>query len=229
MRPHMLNGARMARESKEARSRRFREIVRRLEKAMPEAKIALEYQDELQLLVSVMLSAQCTDAVVNTVTPALFARYRTAADYARSTPSRLGEQIRRVGLWRAKSKALHAAMTTIAQEFGGKLPRTREELCQLPGVGWKTAGVVVNHAFGTPALPVDTHVGRVARRLGLSRQEDPRKVEDELAALLPEKLWGRAHQLLIWHGRRTCESRRPHCSRCVVLQLCPRRGVTESD
>jgi len=225
----MLNGARMARESKEARSRRFREIVRRLEKAMPEAKIALEYQDELQLLVSVMLSAQCTDAVVNTVTPALFARYRTAADYARSTPSRLGEQIRRVGLWRAKSKALHAAMTTIAQEFGGKLPRTREELCQLPGVGWKTAGVVVNHAFGTPALPVDTHVGRVARRLGLSRQEDPRKVEDELAALLPEKLWGRAHQLLIWHGRRTCESRRPHCSRCVVLQLCPRRGVTESD
>ena len=229
MRPHMLNGARMARESKEARSRRFREIVRRLEKAMPEAKIALEYQDELQLLVSVMLSAQCTDAVVNTVTPALFARYRTAADYARSTPSRLGEQIRRVGLWRAKSKALHAAMTTIAQEFGGKLPRTREELCQLPGVGWKTAGVVVNHAFGTPALPVDTHVGRVARRLGLSRQEDPRKVEDELASLLPEKLWGRAHQLLIWHGRRTCESRRPHCSRCVVLQLCPRRGVTESD
>jgi len=225
----MLNGARMARESKEARSRRFREIVRRLEKAMPEAKIALEYQDELQLLVSVMLSAQCTDAVVNTVTPALFARYHTAADYARSTPSRLGEQIRRVGLWRAKSKALHAAMTTIAQEFGGKLPRTREELCQLPGVGWKTAGVVVNHAFGTPALPVDTHVGRVARRLGLSRQEDPRKVEDELAALLPEKLWGRAHQLLIWHGRRTCESRRPHCSRCVVLQLCPRRGVTESD
>ena len=225
----MLNGARMARESKEARSRRFREIVRRLEKAMPEAKIALEYQDELQLLVSVMLSAQCTDAVVNTVTPALFARYRTAADYARSTPSRLGEQIRRVGLWRAKSKALHAAMTTIAQEFGGKLPRTREELCQLPGVGWKTAGVVVNHAFGTPALPVDTHVGRVARRLGLSRQEDPRKVEDELAALLPEKLWGRAHQLLIWHGRRTCQSRRPHCSRCVVLQLCPRRGVTESD
>jgi endonuclease-3 len=219
----------MARESKDARSGRFREIVRRLEKAMPEAKIALEYQDELQLLVSVMLSAQSTDAVVNTVTPALFARYRTAADYARSTPSRLGEQIRRVGLWRAKAKAIHAAMTTIAQDLGGKLPRTREELCQLPGVGWKTAGVVVNHAFGTPALPVDTHVGRVARRLGLTRQEDPRKVEEELSSLLPEKIWGRAHQLLIWHGRRTCESRRPHCSRCVVRQLCPRRGVTESD
>jgi endonuclease-3 len=219
----------MARESKEARSERFREIVRRLEKAMPEARIALEYEDEVQLLVSVMLSAQCTDAVVNTVTPQLFARYPTAAHYARSTPEKLGEQIRRCGLWRAKSRALHAAMTRIAQDYGGKLPRTREELCELPGVGWKSAGVIVNHAFGTPALPVDTHVGRVTFRLGLTGQEDPRKVEEELTSLLPEKLWGRAHQLLIWHGRRTCLSRRPHCSRCVVRELCPRRGVRESD
>jgi endonuclease-3 len=120
-------------------------------------------------------------------------------------------------------------MTRIAREHGGKIPRKREELCELPGVGWKTAGVVVNQAFGTPALPVDTHVGRVARRLGLTRQEDPRKVEEELSSLLPERLWGRAHQLLIWHGRRTCEARRPHCSRCVLLDLCPRRGVKESD
>src|SRR5438067_2647143 len=212
-----------------ANAKRFEKIVRRLEKAMPEAKIALEYQDELQLLVSVMLSAQSTDAVVNTVTPELFARHPTAAHYARSTPEKLGEQIRRVGLWRAKARALHAAMTTIAKDFGGKLPRTRDELVKLPGVGWKTAGVVVNHAFGTPALPVDTHVGRVSRRLGLTRKEDPRKVEEDLTALLPPRLWGRAHQLLIWHGRRTCESRRPHCSRCVLLDLCPRRGVKESD
>ncbi len=219
----------MARESKAQRGERFLRIVERLEKAMPEARIALEYQDELQLLVSVMLSAQSTDAVVNTVTPALFARYPTAAHYARSTPEKLGEQIRRVGLWRAKSKALHAAMTSIARDFSGKLPRTREELCELPGVGWKTAGVVANHAFGTPALPVDTHVGRVSRRLGLTRQEDPRKVEAELTSLLPERLWGRAHQLLIWHGRRTCLARMPHCSRCVVRDLCPRRGVKVSD
>jgi endonuclease-3 len=219
----------MARESKALRSERFLRIVDRLEKAMPEARIALEYQDELQLLVSVMLSAQSTDAVVNTVTPALFARYPTAAHYARSTPEKLGEQIRRVGLWRAKSKALHAAMTRIARDFSGKLPRTREELCELPGVGWKTAGVVANHAFGTPALPVDTHVGRLSRRLGLTRQEDPRKVEAELTSLLPERLWGRAHQLLIWHGRRTCLARMPHCSRCVVRDLCPRRGVKASD
>jgi endonuclease-3 len=212
-----------------AKAKRFEKIVRRLEKAMPEAKIALEYEDELQLLVSVILSAQSTDAMVNKITPELFARHPTAAHYARSTPEKLGELIRRVGLWRAKAKALHAAMTLIAQDHGGKLPRTREELNELPGVGWKTAGVVANHAFGTPALPVDTHVGRVARRLGLTRQEDPRKVEEDLTRLLPPKLWGRAHQLLIWHGRRTCESRRPHCSRCVLLDLCPRRGVKESD
>ena len=225
----MINGAAVARESKEGRSRRFLQIVQKLEKAMPEAKIALEYQDEIQLLVSVMLSAQCTDAVVNRVTPALFARHPTAAHYARSTPTRLGAMIKRVGLWRGKAKNLHETMTRIVRDHGGRIPRSREELCELPGVGWKTAGVVVNHAFGTPALPVDTHVGRVSRRLGLTREEDPRKVEANLTQLLPENLWGRAHQLLIWHGRRTCESRLPHCSRCAVRDLCPRRGVKASD
>lgn len=225
----MINAPAVARESKAKRSERFGEIVRRLEQEMPEAKIALEYQDELQLLVSVMLSAQSTDAMVNTITPALFARFPTAADYARSTPEKLGKMIQRVGLWRGKAKNLHAAMTRIAREHGGHIPRKREELTELPGVGWKTAGVVVNHAFGTPALPVDTHVGRVSRRLGLTAQEDPRKVEDELTQLLPPLQWGRAHQLLIWHGRRTCEARLSHCSRCVVRDLCPRRGVRASD
>src|SRR6266853_1389923 len=174
----MINARGVGRESKAERSRRFLEIVRRLEKAMPEAKIALEYRDELQLLVSVMLSAQCTDAVVNQVTPALFARHPTAAHYARSTPEILGEQIKRVGLWRGKAKNLHQTMTRIARDHSGKIPRKREE---------------------------------------------------ELSSLLPERLWGRAHQLLIWHGRRTCEARRPHCSRCVLLDLCPRRGIRESD
>jgi endonuclease III len=225
----MIDGLTMPRETKAQRSVRFEQIVQNLEQAMPEAKIALEYQDELELLVSVMLSAQCTDAVVNTVTPALFKKHPTAAHYARSTPEKLGEMIKRVGLWRGKAKNLHAAMTQIVAEHGGKIPRTREALRELPGVGWKTAGVVVNHAFGTPALPVDTHVGRIARRLGLTSHEDPDKVEEDLTALLPEALWGRAHQLLIWHGRRTCESRKPHCSRCPVRELCPRRGVKESD
>jgi endonuclease-3 len=219
----------MPRETKAARAARFEHIVQNLEAAMPEAKIALEYQDELQLLVSVMLSAQCTDAVVNTVTPALFAKHPTAAHYARSNPEKLGQLIKRVGLWRGKAKNLHAAMVRIERDHGGKIPRSREALRELPGVGWKTAGVVVNHAFGIPALPVDTHVGRIARRMGLTSHEDPDKVEQDLSALLPEKLWGRAHQLMIWHGRRTCESRKPHCSRCPVLDLCPRRGVKDSD
>ena len=225
----MINAAAVAREPKARRAQRLAEIVRRLEREMPEAKIALEYEDELQLLVSVMLSAQSTDAMVNTITPALFARFHTAADYARSTPEKLGQMIKRVGLWRAKAKNLHAAMEIIADRHQGHLPRKREELTELPGVGWKTAGVVVNHAFGTPALPVDTHVGRVARRLGLTAHEDPRKVEHDLTQLLPPAQWGRAHQLLIWHGRRTCDARLPHCSRCAVRELCPRRGVKASD
>ena len=219
----------MPRESREAKSARTLSIVEKLEQAMPEARIALEYQDELQLLVSVMLSAQATDAVVNTVTPALFAKYRTAQHYARASIPELERMIRRIGLYRGKARNVRAAMQRIAREYGGKLPRTREELYRLPGVGWKTAGVVVNHAFGTPALPVDTHVGRVARRLGLTRQEDPDKVEAELSALLPPEKWGRAHQLFIWHGRRTCIARKPHCSRCVVAQECPRASVATSD
>lgn len=225
----MINGAAMARESKAARGVRFVQIVDRLEAAMPEARIALDYADELQLLVAVMLSAQCTDRVVNTVTPALFERHPTAAHYARSTPEKLGLAIKRVGLWRTKAKNLHAAMVRIERDHGGQIPRSREALRELPGVGWKTAGVVVNHAFGTPAFPVDTHVGRVSRRLGLTRQEDPDKVERDLSALLPPSLWGRGHQLLIWHGRRTCEARKPHCSRCAVVGLCPQRGVKGSD
>src|SRR4051812_5730650 len=134
-----------------ANARRFEKIVGRLDQEMPEAKIALEYQDELQLLVSVVLSAQSTDAMVNKITPDLFARYPTAAHYARATPDEIGGMIKRVGLWRAKAKAVNAAMKVIRDDYGGKLPRSRDELVKLPGVGWKTAGVVVNHAFGTPA------------------------------------------------------------------------------
>lgn len=218
----------MARDSKEAKRERACRIVDALEVEIPEAKIALDFADELQLLVAVMLSAQCTDAVVNTVTPALFARYRTAAEYAAATPEELMELIRRVGLFRTKAKNLSAAMRILAAQHQGRLPREREALRELPGVGWKTAGVVVNHAFGTPALPVDTHVGRVSRRLGLTRQQDPDKVEAELSALLPEERWGRAHQLIIWHGRRTCIARMPACSRCAVAALCPRAGVKKS-
>ncbi len=197
----------------------------RLALAMPDVRIALEFRNDLELLVSVILSAQSTDAGVNRATPALFARYRTAADYAAAAPEELWPFIRSLGLYRNKAKAIVAAMAAIAAEHAGRVPRTREALEALPGVGRKTAGVVLVHLGAAHAFPVDTHVGRVSRRLGLTRHEDPSKVEQDLMALVPEERWGEAHQLFVWHGRRTCDARRPACSRCPVEALCPKRGV----
>ena len=192
---------------------------------MPDVRIALEFGDDLQLLISVILSAQSTDAGVNRATPALFARYRTAEDYARARPEELWPFIRSLGLYRNKAKAIVRAMQAIAAEHGGRVPRTREGLEALPGVGPKTAGVVLVHLGAAHAFPVDTHVGRVSRRLDLTREEDPSKVERDLRALLPEERWAHAHQLFVWHGRRTCLARAPACSRCPVEDLCPKRGV----
>jgi endonuclease-3 len=202
--------------------------VDRLEGAMPDVKIALEFGDDVQLLVSVILSAQSTDVGVNRVTPALFARFPDAAAYAAATPEALWPFVRSLGLFRNKAKAVVAAMQAIAREHGGRVPRTREALEALPGVGPKTAGVVLVHLGAAHAFPVDTHVGRVSRRLDLSRETDPSKVERDLRALLPEERWGKAHQLFVWHGRRTCLARAPACSRCVLDDLCPKRGVPRS-
>ena len=213
--PPMVRGA----------AERAREMVDRLEREMPEARIALRFGDDVQLLVSVMLSAQSTDARVNLVTPALFARFRDAAAYARARPEDLWPFIRTVGLFRAKARAIVGAMAVIAAEHGGRVPRTREALEALPGVGRKTAGVVLIHLGADEAFPVDTHVGRVARRLGLTRARDPDQIEDRLRRLLPRERWARGHQLLVWHGRRTCAARAPACERCVLLDLCPRAGV----
>jgi endonuclease III len=201
------------------------EIVDRLARAMPDVKIALAFGDDLQLLVSVILSAQSTDVGVNKVTPALFAAYADAASYARARPEDLWPHIRSLGLYRNKAKAIVAAMDALAREHGGRVPRTREGLEALPGVGRKTAGVVLVHLGAAAAFPVDTHVGRVSRRLGLSRETDPDKVERDLTALLPEERWAHGHQLFVWHGRRTCVARAPACSRCVLDDLCPKRGV----
>jgi endonuclease III len=200
-------------------------IVDRLARAMPDVKIALEFGDDLQLLVSVILSAQSTDAGVNRATPALFARFPDAAAYARAAPEDLWPYIRTLGLFRNKAKAIVAAARALVAEHGGKVPRTREALEALPGVGRKTAGVVLVHLGAAQAFPVDTHVGRVSRRLGLTREEDPDKVERDLMARVPEERWGEAHQLFVWHGRRTCIARAPACSRCEVEDLCPKRGV----
>jgi endonuclease-3 len=212
----------------EAKRVRAREIVDLLERAMPGARIALEFQSDVELLVSVILSAQSTDIGVNRATPALFARFPDAAAYAAARPEELWPYIRSLGLYRNKAKAIVEAMRVIAAEHGGKVPRTREGLEALPGVGPKTAGVVLVHLGAAHAFPVDTHVGRVARRLDLSRQTDPSKVERDLRALLPEERWAVGHQLFVWHGRRTCKALAPACSRCPVDALCPKRGVPKS-
>jgi endonuclease-3 len=199
--------------------------VDRLERAMPDVRIALAFGDDVQLLVSVILSAQSTDAGVNRATPALFARFPDAAAYAAARPEELWPYIRTLGLFRNKARAIVGAMQAIVTGHAGRVPRTREGLEALPGVGRKTAGVVLVHLGAAHAFPVDTHVGRVSRRLGLSRHEDPSKVERDLTALLPEERWAKGHQLFVWHGRRTCAARAPACSRCSVEELCPKRGV----
>jgi endonuclease-3 len=217
--------ARARRPPTEAKRARAREIVELLERAMPDVRIALEFQDDVELLVSVILSAQSTDVGVNRATPALFARFPDAAAYAAAAPEDLWPYIRSLGLYRNKAKAIVAAMRVLAEAHGGKVPRSREALEALPGVGRKTAGVVLVHLGAGHAFPVDTHVGRVARRLDLTREEDPTKVERDLCALLPEERWAKGHQLLVWHGRRTCKALAPVCSRCPVDALCPKRGV----
>jgi endonuclease III len=200
-------------------------VLDRLERSMPGARIALHFRSDVELLVSVILSAQCTDARVNLVTPALFARYPDAAAYAGARPEDLWPFIRSCGLYRSKARSIVSAMRAICAAHGGRVPRTRESLEALPGVGRKSAGVVLIQQGEGQHFPVDTHVGRVARRLGLAREQDPTKVERRLMALLPAARWNHGHQLLVWHGRRICLARTPACARCPVESLCPRRGV----
>lgn len=204
------------------------EVIDLLDQEMPDAEIELDFSNDLELLVAVILSAQCTDAMVNRCTPSLFQAFPSAAAYAAASPEDLYPHISRCGLYRSKAKNIVAAMQRIEGEFGGDLPQTREELVKLPGVGPKTAGVVAVYAFDGQAFPVDTHVGRLARRLGFTREENPDKVEADMQRLLPPERWGKGHQLLVWHGRRTCFARKPACSRCVVAELCPKRGVKDA-
>ena len=201
------------------------EVLDRLGRALPEARIALDFRDDVQLLVSVILSAQCTDVRVNQVTSALFRRYPDAAAFARARPEALWPLIQSCGLYRNKARNIVAAMRAVAAEHGGRVPRTREALEALPGVGRKSAGVVLIQLGEGHHFPVDTHVGRVSRRLGFARELDPSRVERRLMALLPPGRWNQGHQLLVWHGRRTCKARAPDCGRCPVEGLCPRRGV----
>lgn len=215
----------LARESKTHRRKRFEAIVDRLNLEWPDARIVLDHGNPFELVVSVLLAAQCTDARVNEVTPALFARFPTPQAYALATPEEIEPYVQRLGLFRSKARHLAALGRALVAKHGCEVPQTRELLATLPGVGWKTAGVVATYAYNEPAFPVDTHVGRLARRMGLSTQTVPEKVERDLTALLSPEHWGHAHQLFVWLGRRSCQARRPSCDTCPVESLCPRVGV----
>lgn len=205
--------------------RRALDILARLDATYPDAACELDFRDPFELLVATVLSAQATDKSVNAATPALFAAYPDAESMARAAPEDVEPHIRSVGLYRAKAKNLVRLAQLLVERHAGLVPNDFSAVTALPGAGRKTANVVLSNAYGRPAIAVDTHVGRLARRLGLSAHTDPDKVEADLMALLPEDRWIFAHHALIWHGRRVCFARRPACSACPLAEVCPRVGV----
>jgi endonuclease III len=210
------------------RRERIGPIVERLAEEHEDATIALRFRTPLELLVSVMLSAQTTDVNVNKVTPALFAKYRTPEDYLAVPPEELQRDIYATGFFRQKTKAIQGTMRVLLEEFDGEVPRRIEELVRLPGVARKTANVVAAELGDPQGIVVDTHVRRLSQRLGLTRNEDPVKIERDLVRVVPRADWGRFPHLLIWHGRRVCDARRPLCEECVVEPLCPASRVAPS-
>jgi endonuclease III len=200
-------------------------IIERLAAEYPDAKIALRYRNELELLVSVMLSAQTTDANVNRVTERLFEKYKRPEDYLAVAPEELERDIYATGFYRQKARALRATMAMLLEEFDGRVPRRLDDLVRLPGVARKTANVVAAELGDPQGIVVDTHVRRLSQRLGLTRQEDPVKIERDLQRLVPREYWGLFPHLLIWHGRRVCIARAPRCEDCVVNDLCPSSRV----
>jgi endonuclease III len=204
---------------------RIRPIIERLAAEHVDATIALKFRSPLELLVSVMLSAQTTDVNVNRVTERLFEKYQRPEDYLAVPPEELERDIFATGFFRQKARWLRETMQMLLDEFGGEVPSTLEELVRLPGVARKTANVVASELGRPQGIVVDTHVGRLSQRLGLTRQDDPVKIERDLMRLVPREDWGRFPHLLIWHGRRVCDARRPECDRCVVNDLCPSSRV----
>jgi endonuclease-3 len=205
--------------------RRARQIVRKLAELYPDARCALDHDNPLQLLIATMLSAQCTDVRVNLVTPALFACYPDARSFAKAEPGELEKAIQSTGFFRNKARNIIACCRHLVAEHGGEVPGTMEQLVPLPGVGRKTANVVLGNAFGVPGITVDTHVGRLSRRLGLTVETDPVKVERDIMELLPAAEWTMFSHRLIFHGRQVCYARKPNCAGCGLACLCPKIGV----
>lgn len=202
-------------------AQRAQQIYQWLKEAYPAASTALHFKNPRELLIATILSAQCTDKRVNQVTPGLFKKYPTAQAFAEADIEELKNDIRSTGFFNNKAQAIQAAMRTVVTRFGGEIPHTMEELLQLEGVGRKTANVVLGNAFGIPGIVVDTHVKRLANLLGLSRQNDPEKIEQDLAQIFPSKQWTELSNMLIAHGRTVCIARHPQCSQCCLSGLCP--------
>ena len=211
------------------KAQRAAHLSRRLDELYPETPVPLDHKDPFTLLVAVLLSAQCTDVRVNQVTPVLFARYTDAAAYAGADRAELEKIIQATGFFRAKASSLIGLGQALCDRYGGEVPGKQKDLVTLPGVGRKTANVVLGDAFGVPGITVDTHFGRLARRFGWTTQEDPVKVEQEVGELFPRKEWTLLSHRLIWHGRRVCHSRRPACGACGIGRLCPSFGLGPTD
>lgn len=218
----------MVRETLKSKIARLKKIIATLDLAYPEAHCELDHHSPLELLIATILSAQCTDKRVNLVTADLFKKYRSAEDYARAPVRELERAIKTTGFFRNKARNIKAACQVIVERHGGKVPQTMEELIQLGGVGRKTANVVLGNAFGiNVGVVVDTHVARLSNRLGLTKQETPEKIEQDLMGLVPQPQWTLFSHWLIWHGRRRCFARKPDCPNCELRGLCPRIGVVE--
>jgi endonuclease-3 len=213
------------RESASARQSRAERIAARLEEAYPDATCELDFANPWQLLVATILSAQCTDKMVNQVTPSLFERFPDPSALARASQSTIERMIRKTGFYSQKAKAIRACAKDVSERFGGEVPRSMEELTSLQGVGRKTANVVLGTAFGQPAVFVDTHVKRLTRRLGLTRSEDPSDIEEDVKRLLDPEKWTAFCHRLIHHGRRVCFARGPRCDACQLAAVCPQIGV----
>lgn len=216
----------MKRRAEASLGGRLQKTLQILAQTYPDARCELNFSTPLELLVATILSAQCTDARVNQVTASLFKKYRTAADYATANGATFEQEIRSTGFFRNKAKNIHACCEKLVRDFGGTVPRRMEELVTLPGVGRKTANILLYNAYGIPGFGVDTHVVRVTNRLGLVTTEAPEKIEAAICPLLPEDQWGQATHLFIFHGRRTCHAKQPACAGCSIRALCPWPGKT---
>ncbi len=208
-------------------AKRVAAILEKLDEAYPNAACELKHQNAFQLLVSTILSAQCTDVRVNQVTETLYKKYPNPKAFAYATPSDLEQEIRPTGFFRNKTKSVMGASKAIVEKFGGEVPRTMEEMLSLPGVARKTANVVLGTAYGIPSgIVVDTHVQRLANRLDLTRNEDPKKIEQDLMQIIPQRKWIKFSHQLIWHGRRVCQARKPKCTECNLEALCYAKDKT---